>query len=222
MAAAEERDKFNRGFAQALIAMLSSPGGLFSISSGIVCNFGAGGGGDGDKNELSNTNLVKFDDNSESDAGGLKLGVSINLVYTGDVSSYEKTEWIQSVTTNAFPSGEKPGKTYLDVGGEGDDRRAPFYYPKSVLEIVKIKEKNNGGVWFEDAPSRYTGQYLNRNYNFMAETTLIGYKNGSWSPIVTYGWGYSVINGNNILRTPINQTNWTTSNFNVIKLLNGQ
>jgi len=51
MAAAEERDKFNRGFAQALIAMLSSPGGLFSISSGIVCNFGAGAAGsqtDGD------------------------------------------------------------------------------------------------------------------------------------------------------------------------------
>jgi len=183
--------------------------GLYS-SSGIVCNFGPDGGG-GDKNELSNTNLVKFDDTKENTEFGTNTGASISLVYTGDVSGYEKTEWIQNVTTDAPQDGQKKGETYVDMGGSDGDKRYPFYYPKSVLEIVKIKEKNNGGVWYEDSPSRLTTQHFNRDYYFMAEATLIGYKNGSWNPIVSYGWGYSVKDGSNIIRTPINQTSWTSS-----------
>lgn len=115
------------------------------------------------------------------------------------------------------------GKPYLDVGGEQDNTRSPFYYPKNVLSLARDRGASHGGFWYEDSPGRIVGTYSNRNVYFMAETSLIGFSNGSWRHVTSYSWGFSIKNGNEVIRTPINQTSFPSFfNLQIINMLNGK
>lgn len=158
-------------------------------------------------NIKSNTDIVLYRETKEYRNQGMSYGVSIRLVYTGNLENYEEVEWIQSITTSS-PSFDNPYmQTYLDVGGTETTQRKPFYFPENVLLLAEEKGKLHGGEWFEDAPSRRISMYTNRDFYFMAETTLIAKKDGIWEHIATYGWGFSVEDGKEIVKTPIIYTN---------------
>jgi uncharacterized protein YdeI (YjbR/CyaY-like superfamily) len=69
---------------------------------------------------------------------------------------------------------------------DGDKDSEPFYYPNSLINEEKraltasAKEKN-----FNDTPSRNFN-----NFSWEGEASLVGFRNGSWSAILTIRWGF--------------------------------
>ncbi len=153
-------------------------------------------------NEVS-TKIISFEEVKKFGQGGKVYGVSLKLIYTADVSEYEQLEWIQNVTTSSPKSVNPSGRPYLDMGGNSETQRYPFYFPKEALDLVKSRGDLHEGMWFEDAPQRLVGTYVDKDFYFMAETSLIGKKDGKWEHIATYGWGFSVKDGKKIIKTPI-------------------
>ncbi|HTO14426.1 MAG TPA: hypothetical protein VLZ83_01585 [Edaphocola sp.] len=85
----------------------------------------------------------------------IRTGIWVFAVYYGDLSKYEKTDWIQSVYTSKGIDG-KPSNKWFNDYNKGLDSNEPFYYNNSAFTIEwrnKIDAKF-GGRAFMDGPNR--------------------------------------------------------------------
>jgi len=120
-------------------------------------------------------------------------GIHVFAIYTGDVSGYDKTEWIQIAKTNA----PLDGKSYdiwlndynKDEKNGGKYSNGPFYYNKSseIRAWRKDMASKYGGVTFQDNPYRNGGN----SFYWQGQLSLVGLRNGSWETIQTVNYGFT-------------------------------
>jgi len=120
----------------------------------------------------------------EIDNNGIKIRLSINQALS---AGYQKTDWIQSITTSNTDAGNQPMAPYNDYKREDKTSRPPFYYSGSDMSTVKQQEYQYSGKFFSDGPGR---RWNSANYVWTAELSLVGMKNGKWQNIISFTYGY--------------------------------
>ena len=109
--------------------------------------------------------------------------------------NYDAYQWISLV--NQTPNFKTHNGTILQnpiVDGAFDDagvnQNYPFYdLPDDQSEDLIV---DDGHKYFEFQDNPYT---FFKNNTFSAETTLVGFSGNQIVPILTFTWGYQVING---------------------------
>lgn len=129
-------------------------------------------------------------------------GIHVFAVYTGDVSKYDKTDWVQIIKSSAPTDGKSYNVWLNDFSKDRDNNgkyiNGPFYYNKSpeIQAWRKEMAAKYGGITFQDGPYRERG-----NFYWQGQLSLVGLRNGTWETIQTVHYGFTT-NGMQIDYTP--------------------
>jgi RHS repeat-associated protein len=118
-------------------------------------------------------------------------GLSLAMKYDGDTKGFSDFVWMQSVSETNNGVKEKSHR-------DGLSTCYPFYWSQEQTE-----DRSNGQltkVYFEDAPKRDEKTW---NYSFEAELSLMGVKDGKYTRIATFSWGYICPFPNVIVTIPL-------------------
>ncbi len=125
-----------------------------------------------------------------------RRGIWIFAVYKGDLSAYEKTDWIQSVYSTIGINGNPSYEWFNDFSRDNDNKgkyiNRPFYYNRSPADRAwrRDMDKEFGGRIFHDGPNRKG--YASSNFTWSAQLSLVGLRNGKWETIQTIRYGFTV------------------------------
>ncbi|WP_124636638.1 hypothetical protein [Taibaiella sp. KBW10] len=125
----------------------------------------------------------------DSESGILNVGSEVEILYTGKVVGYSKTNWVATGLTNQPLDGYPKNEPFIDA----NKASAPFYYPNSGdgRDRLNNRDRVKGGKSFYDMPNR---AIVTTNMFRIGQVTLVGYKNGQWESIATFQYRYLVVN----------------------------
>ncbi|MBL6447633.1 hypothetical protein JMN32_15045 [Fulvivirga sp. 29W222] len=132
-----------------------------------------------------------------------QVGMTVEI--GADAPGYTNLRWVQTVTTNRNTT-DHPVSPFVDGVGT-----KPYYYPDYDKRFHNYKGYD---IVFQDNPDAWA--YSDRNTNWMAETSLVGMRDGKMERIFTLTWGFEVNGFNVTLFHPAQVTN--PSNFHLNSL----